>query len=190
MIRDVRRLLIVLLVLASFSPADASTRLGLAGVVSGAVSVSKSSQPPVSDSPAFHHLEGKGRTNLGMTSLSGDVHGTGFVQFGQCGGALTLSSPSGTVTLRVSSARIGGFSECPRRLTWRVTRATGGLAGSEGSGTMQLVLSARIFRLVFDGPGTRVPPPLGATGGSTGLPTLALCLTAAGLAVTRSRRAP
>jgi LPXTG-motif cell wall-anchored protein len=135
--------------------------VGLAGQLTGAVT----DQPRVPDVPTEHDLSGSGRTNLGRTTVHGAVSGTGFIAQGTCSGKLRLEAPGGTLTLKVGSARIGSFQECPTALTWRVTSSSGALAGSTGSGTMRLTLGKGHFRLRFDGPGTPAPT-LPSTGGA------------------------
>lgn len=161
------------------APAHAAPQVGLGGRLAGAVT--DHPQPP--DVPTQHELTGTGTTNLGPTQVHGTLQGTGFVEWGTCSGALTLTTRQGTLTLRVSSARIGSFSECPTRLSWRISRSTGSLSGSTGSGTMLLTTKGSAFRLVFDGPGTASPPGLPATGLPTGVPAGAvlLLLSAGGL---------
>lgn len=162
-----------LLTLLAAAPADAAQQVGVKGRVTGVVT--DVTGPP--DTPVRHDLTGTGSTNLGATSLRGSVTGTGFIPSGACSGRLVLTTRRGTLTLRVSSARIGGFTDCPVLLSWTVVSGTKGYAGSRGSGSMHLTRAARTFRLDFDGPAA--VPRLATTGSSPVLPLAALLLVVA-----------
>ena len=182
-----RRLLIALLLLlpVGLLPVGASAEhpLGLKGTLTGAVTT----QPPVPDAPPEHQLVGKGVTNLGATHVHGTVRGTGFVQGGRCSGSLTLSSPRGSASVRISSSSLPGFTECPHLLSWQLTGKSGQLAGIQGSGTMHLVVQGGMFRLTFDGPGSSFPA-LPSTGGSALLTWSAVVLLMGASYLGRHRR--
>lgn len=153
--------LVAVLVLLLVGSADAAGPVGLSGTLTGVVR----DEPASPDVPVTHDVNGSGQTNLGPTTVTGSVTGTGFVQFGECYGSLRLRSARGTLTLHVSSARIGGFTDCPTLLRWRIAASSGALAGSLGTGTLHLTRTHGRFRLVFDGPGTAFGrlPTTGAT---------------------------
>jgi LPXTG-motif cell wall-anchored protein len=185
MITNVRLLpAVAALVLVVAPSAHASPRVGLSGQLTGAVM----DQPQVPDVPTEHDLSGRGSTNLGPTVVHGAVSGTGNIAQGTCSGRLELEAPGGTLTLKVGSAPLGPFQECPTALTWRVTASTGALAGSAGRGTMRLITGNGHFRLRFDGPGTP-PPALPSTGAATWAAWAGLAALLAGAGARRLRGA-
>ena len=94
--------------------------------------------PTNADVGAAYSLRASGRLNIGRTTISGSVHGTGFIAVGHCTGSLELHTATGTLQLALrSSSTVKGFTMCTA-YSWVVTAASGRYAGRRGSGAVRV----------------------------------------------------
>jgi hypothetical protein len=64
----------------------------------------------VPDLGSEHSLSGSGHLNLGLVTVSGSVHGTGFIASGYCSGSLRLRTTGGKLLLSLRSlSAVSGF---------------------------------------------------------------------------------
>lgn len=88
--------------------AGASHCLELSGTATGTLSATRSRLPDVGHAEM---LTASGSIRpLGQATIQGEVRGTGFIQSGRETLILTVSSPSGAVTLEALSSPVKGFS--------------------------------------------------------------------------------
>jgi hypothetical protein len=88
--------------------ASASTCTKLNGALSGQLSSPRRGPPDIGHA---YTLTGTGRVSpLGQAELRGEVVGTGFITHGHELMRVTLTSPSGTVTVQATSGPVKGFT--------------------------------------------------------------------------------
>jgi len=87
-------------------------------------------------------LHGKGRVQgFGHTDVTGQIHSIGFIARGQASGTLSLSSPTGKLTLVLTGPdQHNGPKGPPDRYTFTTDQATGTYTNIAHSGTVSLVL--------------------------------------------------
>lgn len=98
----------------------------------------------IPDVGATYQLSGSGHiVGFGPASVSGTVHGLGFIARGRVRDNLTLEDPGdASITLRLTAtAQQPGFSALPPHYTYRVTGGTGKDQGARGSGLATLTLT-------------------------------------------------
>jgi hypothetical protein len=103
--------------------------------------------------PAFS-VQGKGKLGgLDEFTVTGFLHGTGFVAKGQATGELTLTNAHGTIKLKLEGPQQPGFAPLPGRFSFTVTGGTGAYKNLHDDGEVSLHLhqqgGATTFRLVF-----------------------------------------
>ena len=79
--------------------------------------------PDVGRSWSVHAIGGL--SGVGLSSIRGTLHGTGFILQGRPGGTLTVANSGGTMTISLVGPPQAGFSGLPTRFTYKVTSATG-----------------------------------------------------------------
>ena len=95
----------------------------------------------VPDTGASYHLNGLGVfSKLGFATVSGDIHGVGFIQHGHATGTLTLTNAHGSVTIELTGPVQDGFSPLPYKFQYQVTGGTGAYQNFHDTGTLQLQL--------------------------------------------------
>ena len=117
--------------------------------LSGAVRGRAIALPTNADAGAEYSLRASGSLNIGRTTISGSVHGAGFIAVGHCTGSLDLRTAAGTLrlTLRSSSA-VKGFTMCTA-YSWVVTASSGRYAGRRGSGVVRVIASPNAAIISF-----------------------------------------
>jgi hypothetical protein len=94
-------------------------------------------------------LSGSGRLSVGLVTLSGSLHGTGFIARGYCTGSLGLRTTQGTLLLGLrSSSASSGFTTCVN-YSWHIVSATGKYRGQFGTGLLSITTRADAFTLSF-----------------------------------------
>lgn len=121
------------------------TRLHLSGIAHGtAIAL-----PTNADVGAEYSIRANGRLDIGRTTISGSVHGTGFIAVGHCGGSLELRTEAGTLRLALRSLNaVKGFTMCTA-YSWVATAASGRYAGRRGSGAVRIITSANRVSISF-----------------------------------------
>jgi len=105
--------------------------------------------PTNADVGAEYSLRAGGRLNIGRSTISGSVHGVGFIAVGHCTGSLDLRTAAGTLQLALrSSSAVKGFTMCTA-YSWVVTAASGHYAGRRGSGEVRVVTSPNAASISF-----------------------------------------
>jgi hypothetical protein len=114
-----------------------STTVVLVGQARG-IAVNLTSNPDVGKAV---FLNGGGFvSHLGNVSVSGQVHGTGFIATGHATGTVTLSNALGRVKLQLTGPTQPGFSPFPATFTYKIVEATGRYKGLTGNGHADLVI--------------------------------------------------
>ncbi len=141
-------------VLRAHAPRVAEVRqIGINGTIQGTAQGPQGLVP--ADSGVKLDLSGSGRLwRLGRTTLSGSLHGPGYIDQGHAEGTLTLTTPRGTETLALRGPNEPGNSPLPSVFSYTIAHATGSLRNQAGSGTVELLFA----------PGTPAPTAPG-TGG-------------------------
>jgi hypothetical protein len=101
-------------------------------------------QPSIPDIGPTYQLSGSGHVHgLGQASVSGTLHGIGFIARGQVQGDLTLEGRRGaSITLHLTATtQQGGFSPLPSRYSYRIAGGTGEGRGARGTGRATLTLT-------------------------------------------------
>jgi hypothetical protein len=94
------------------------------------------------DTGASYALTGRGSVRpLGSVTLKGSMTATGFVRVGRAGGALTLTSHGGALTLRLLGPDQGGSQPLPIRFHFTAGGGTGVYRHLTGSGIALLMLT-------------------------------------------------
>ncbi|MGH9029567.1 MAG: hypothetical protein ACRDV4_08140, partial [Acidimicrobiales bacterium] len=68
--------------------------------------------PTNADVGAAYSLRASGRLNIGRTTITGSVHGTGFIAEGHCTGSLDLRTATGILQIALRSNAVRGFTMC------------------------------------------------------------------------------
>jgi hypothetical protein len=98
----------------------------------------KSGPPDVGiDVSFFGH--GKARP-LGTADVTGEAHGLGNVASGHASGLVVVSTPEGSVTLKLTGPKQKGFAPLPDRFSFKITNGSGAFLKDRGHGTLVLVL--------------------------------------------------
>jgi hypothetical protein len=110
-------------------------------------------QPRLPDVGAGIGLKGLAVLNgLGKVSVSGTLHGTGFIAQGHAAATITLANSKGTVILDLTGPSQGSFTSAPSgKYTFAVEGGTGHYAHVVGHGTVDLTYNAKSFSLAFHG---------------------------------------
>jgi hypothetical protein len=77
---------------------------------------------------------------LGVADVTGHAHSLGNVASGQAHGLLVISTPQGSLTLKLEGPTQKGLSSLPDRFTFKITNASGRYLHDRGHGTAVLVL--------------------------------------------------
>ena len=130
---------------AAGSCAATAAPLHLAGTAHGrAIAL-----PTNADVGAEYSLRASGQLNIGRTTISGSVHGTGFIAVGHCTASLDLHTAAGTLQLALrSSSAVKGFTMCTA-YSWVVTASSGRYAGRRGSGVVRVIASPNAAIISF-----------------------------------------
>jgi hypothetical protein len=107
--------------------------------LTGQVTGTWDSVPLLPDTGGEQELAGTGTvTPLGSVYLSGKLNTPGFIFQGRAEATLTLTSPTGSVTLLLVGPLQPGFSPPPSSFQYTITGGTGAFAKLSGSGTVTL----------------------------------------------------
>jgi hypothetical protein len=86
-----------------------------------------------------YHLKGSVQVDgLGRFSLSGGLHGVGFIRAGHADGSFTLTNSRGSITLQLVGPKQPAFSALPSNLHFHVTGGTGAYRHAHADGTVHL----------------------------------------------------
>jgi hypothetical protein len=130
------------------------TKISLNGVLTGTYHV-KSPNPDVGANDTFF---GHGKIRpLGTADVTGHAHSLGNVATGKARGLLVISTPQGSLTLRLEGPNQKGLAPLPDRFRFKITNASGSYLKDRGHGTVVLVLDPAkagadhgTFTMVFD----------------------------------------
>ena len=121
--------------IAAGSWAATAVSLHLSGTVHGrAIAL-----PTNADVGAAYSLRATGRLNIGRTTITGPLHGTGFIATGHCTGSLDLRTASGTLQLALRSPSVVKGFTMGTAYSWVITAASGHYAGRRGSGAVRVI---------------------------------------------------
>lgn len=88
-----------------------------------------------------YHLTGDADLHgLGHVSVSGSLHGVGFIQQGHAGGTLTFANAKGSLTVEVTGPTQNAFAPLPELFHERIVAGTGAYKNWTGHESMQLDL--------------------------------------------------
>jgi hypothetical protein len=101
------------------------------------------------DAGNVYHFEGSGRKrSLGSFTMTGDVHGLGFIASGRERGYVTLTSSQGTIDLRLLGPDQTPGSLAPS-FAFKIVGGTGAYAQAYGKGSISVSASDTTQRFVF-----------------------------------------
>ena len=137
--------LLIMMGATTASCAATAARFRLSGTVHGkAIAL-----PTNPDVGARYSLRGTGHLNIGDTTISGSLHGVGFIASGHCTGVLDLHTAVGTLHLALrSSSQAKDFALCTS-YSWAVTAASGHYAGQRGTGKVHVATSRNAATISF-----------------------------------------
>jgi hypothetical protein len=93
------------------------------------------------DTGTSYNLQGFGRFGtVGLASVSGDIHGVGFILHGHATGMLTFTNAKGSVTVSLTGPEQASFSPLPQQFQYQVTSGTGAYQNLHDQGTLHLQL--------------------------------------------------
>jgi hypothetical protein len=116
----------------------AHTQGNPAPILSGSISGTYTESSHVADTGAQYTLHATGKLSiLGQVSVTGSIHGLGFVQSGHAQGTLILSNAHGTLALHLEGMLQHGFSALPNGFYFNVVKGTGAYAHVMASGTIE-----------------------------------------------------
>jgi hypothetical protein len=96
------------------------------------------------DTGSVYNLNGSGTlANQDAVTLTGSLHGTGFVKGGHATGELTITGAHGSVTLDLSGPTQGAFAPLPRQFSFTVKSGTGDYLHLHASGMIILHLDSQ-----------------------------------------------
>lgn len=98
--------------------------------------------------PAYDFTGGGRKTSLGKFRLTGHVQTPGFVNNGQSGGHLTLTTSRGTITLALHGPPQAPGS-LPPSFTYSVRKGTGAYVNIRGKGQIAVSASETTHKWVF-----------------------------------------
>jgi len=99
-------------------------------------------EAPHPDVGQMSDLNGLGDlAGVGHVTVIGSVTGVGMIANGHAGGALTVTGPAGTVTLKLTGPAQPGFAALPDSFDYVVTGGTGNLATLHSQGRVYLHLA-------------------------------------------------
>jgi hypothetical protein len=101
----------------------------------------------IPDLGAQYHLSGSADlAGLGHVTVTGDVHGVGFVREGYAGGTLTFTNAKGSVTVElVGTVAQDSFAQPPHHFRYRVVGGTGAYRSVSDHGALYLALTQTPF---------------------------------------------
>jgi hypothetical protein len=133
-----------------------------APVLAGLLTGSYTPSPNLPDAGLQFHLQGGGTVNgMGKVSLTGSLHGVGFVAAGHAGGELVITNAHGSLTLRLEGTLQPGFASPPAHFYFNVVKGTGAYAHELASGTVDFHYAPSVVPLHLR-PG-EAPPVAGGT---------------------------
>ena len=113
------------------------TTVSLNGTLKGTYHF-KSSLPDVGADYTFF---GNGKVKpVGRAAMTGHLQLPGNVAKGRAEGLVVISTPAGSLTLRLEGPEQKGFASPPDRLAFKITNASGRYLKDRGEGTLILVL--------------------------------------------------
>ncbi len=90
---------------------------------------------------ATYNFSGHGTVKpVGGADVIGHVDQVGFVASGHAKGLIVISTPQGSLTLKLEGPKQRGFAPLPDRFSVRITNASGSYLKDRGHGTLVLVL--------------------------------------------------
>jgi hypothetical protein len=93
------------------------------------------------DIGAAYMLQGFGNFGkVGLASVSGDIHGVGFILQGHATGTLTFTNAKGSVTIALTGPEQSSFSPLPQQFQYQVIGGTGAYQNLHDQGTLTLQL--------------------------------------------------
>ena len=108
-----------------------------AATLNGTITGSFSTSPGHPDMGLSYNLTGAGHLgNLGHFSMTGSLHGTGFLATGHATGTITLSNAHGSITLKLTGPEQPGFSPLPQKFNFAVECGTHSYRHMADSGTV------------------------------------------------------
>ena len=101
------------------------------------------------DAGPLFRLTGSGRKrSLGSFTMSGDLHGIGFVAMGRVRGYVTLKSSQGTIDLRLLGPEQPP-GPLPSTLAFKIVNGSGAYARASGKGAILVSASETTQKFVF-----------------------------------------
>lgn len=113
------------------------TTISLNGTLKGTYQIT----PSIPDTGTKYTFSGKGTVRpLGSSDVTGNVHDLGFVASGRAEGLAVISTPQGSLTLKLEGPKQKGFAKLPDRFSFKITNSSGSYLHDRGHGTLVLVV--------------------------------------------------
>jgi hypothetical protein len=110
----------------------------LDGTLKGSYQIKNPANPDVGANYTFF---GHGKaTPVGTADVAGHIRQLGFVATGRAEGLLVISTPKGSLTLKLEGPKQKGFAKLPDQFSYKITSSSGSYLKDRGHGTVVLVL--------------------------------------------------
>jgi hypothetical protein len=101
-----------------------------------------------------YNLDGSASlAGLGQVTVTGTLHGVGFVLSGQATGQLTFTNTKGSVTIQLTGPLQEGFQPLPEAFSYTVVAHTGAYKNVTDHGMLTLVVPPTTSGYVISGQG-------------------------------------